>query len=426
MSHSHLEVSYLEFLSPKDDTTSMSSPTNVVPNVVAAAPRAASATAPAVAPMSTPDLLAAMLRTPPKISDLFFSPGKPPLVEISGKLAPAGATRALTNDDTRRIGSDLIGSNQEAIDNLEQLGSRDVSYSLPGAHRFRVNVFMQRGSCAIVMRVIPSKIPDFATLNLPAELGKIVELRNGIVLVTGPTGSGKSSTLAAIIDKINKEQSYHVLTIEDPIEFLHPHKNCIVNQRELHSDTPSFALALRAALRQAPKVILVGEMRDKETIEIAMEAAETGHLVLSTLHTIDASKTVERIVGAFPMAEQHTLRNRLAKSFRYIISQRLIPRKDGTGRIAVIEILKSTLRTREYVEKGEADGKPLLDAMRVGEQDGMQHFDGNIERLIRDGTIEMDTGLAYATNPGNLQLEMSDLKLDAEVEADPLLESSAT
>jgi twitching motility protein PilT len=402
----------------------MSSPTNVVPNVVAAAPRAAAAAAAAAVPITTPDLLAAMLRTSPKISDLFFSPGKPPLVEISGKLAPAGATRVLTNDDTRRIGADLIGSNQEAIDNLKQLGSCDVSYSLSGAHRFRVNVFMQRGSCAIVMRVIPSKIPDFATLNLPDELGKIVELRNGIVLVTGPTGSGKSSTLAAIIDKINKEQSYHVLTIEDPIEFLHPHKNCIVNQRELHSDTPSFALALRAALRQAPKVILVGEMRDKETIEIAMEAAETGHLVLSTLHTIDASKTVERIVGAFPMAEQHTLRNRLAKSFRYIISQRLIPRKDGTGRIAVIEILKSTLRTREYVEKGESDGKTLLDAMRVGEQDGMQHFDGNIERLIREGIIEMDTGLAYATNPGNLQLEMSDLKLDAEAAADPLLETT--
>jgi twitching motility protein PilT len=402
----------------------MSSPVNGAPNIAAVAPRAAAAAAPAAAQMSTPDLLAAMLRTSPKISDLFFSPGKPPLVEISGKLAPAGATRVLTNDDTRRIGSDLIGSNQEAIDNLKQLGSCDVSYSLQGAHRFRVNVFMQRGSCAIVMRVIPSKIPDFATLNLPAELGKIVELRNGIVLVTGPTGSGKSSTLAAIIDKINKEQSYHVLTIEDPIEFLHPHKNCIVNQRELHSDTPSFALALRAALRQAPKVILVGEMRDKETIAIAMEAAETGHLVLSTLHTIDASKTVERIVGAFPMAEQHTLRNRLAKSFRYIISQRLIPRKDGTGRIAVIEILKSTLRTREYVEKGESDGKTLLDAMRVGEQDGMQHFDGNIERLIREGAIEMDTGLAYATNPGNLQLEMSDLKLEAEAEADPLLETT--
>lgn len=401
----------------------MSSPTNGAPNIAPSAPRAATAAAPAPAPMSTPELLAAMLRTSSKISDLFFSPGKPPLVEISGKLASAGAARALTTEDTRRIASDLIGNNKHAIDNLKELGSCDVSYSLPGANRFRVNVFMQRGTCAVVMRVIPGKVPDFETLNLPAELSKIVGLRNGIVLVTGPTGSGKSSTLAAVIDKINKEQSYHVLTIEDPIEFLHPHKNCIVHQRELHSDTPSFALALRAALRQAPKVILVGEMRDKETIEIAMEAAETGHLVLSTLHTIDASKTVERIVGVFPMAEQHAIRNRLAKSFRYIISQRLVPRKDGAGRVAVIEILKSTLRTREYVEKGEGEGKTLLDAMRVGGQEGMQHFDGDIERLVREGILDLDTGLAYATNAGNLQLELADFA-SSQVEADPLLETS--
>jgi twitching motility protein PilT len=404
----------------------MSSPVNNFPPEVPANPasRSAAAAAPAPAPFSTPALLAAMLKSASKISDLFFTPGKPPLVEINGKLAPAGVPRNLTIDDTRKIAADLIGNNPHALGNLKELGSCDVSYSLPGAHRFRVNIFMQRGSCAIVMRVIPSVIPDFDALNLPEELKKIVSLLNGIVLVTGPTGSGKSSTLAAIIDRINKEQSYHVLTIEDPIEFLHPHKNCIVNQRELHSDTPSFALALRAALRQAPKVILVGEMRDKETIEIAMEAAETGHLVLSTLHTIDASKTVERIVGAFPMAEQHTLRNRLAKSFRYIVSQRLVPRKDGGGRIAVIEILKSTLRTRDYVEKGEGDGKTLLDAMRVGGQEGMQHFDGDIERLIRNGTLDMETGLAYATNAGNLQLDMSDLRLDAEekVKADPLLE----
>jgi twitching motility protein PilT len=408
----------------------MSSPVDSAPPALpgTAAPRsaapAAAAAAPAPAPFSTPALLAAMLKSATRISDLFFTPGKPPLVEISGKLAPAGVPRNLTIDDTRKIAADLIGNNPHALGNLKELGSCDVSYSLPGAHRFRVNIFMQRGSCAIVMRVIPSVIPDFDALSLPEELKKIIGLRNGIVLVTGPTGSGKSSTLAAIIDRINKEQSYHVLTIEDPIEFLHPHKSCIVNQRELHSDTPSFALALRAALRQAPKVILVGEMRDKETIEIAMEAAETGHLVLSTLHTIDASKTVERIVGAFPMAEQHTLRNRLAKSFRYIVSQRLVPRKDGAGRIAIIEVLKSTLRTREYVEKGEADGKTLLDAMRVGGQEGMQHFDGDIERLIRNGTIDMETGLAYATNPGNLQLDMSDLRLEAEekVKADPLLE----
>ena len=400
----------------------MSSPTNA-PTIAPPTSRAPNGAAPAVAPapFATPPLLAAMLKTATNISDLFFTPGKPPLVEIGGKLAPAGMARVLTSDDTRRIASDLIGNNQHALDNLKEFGSCDVSYSLPGTDRFRVNIFMQRGSCAVVMRVIPGKIPDFDSLNLPAELKKIVELRNGIVLVTGPTGSGKSSTLAAIIDRINTEQSYHVLTIEDPIEFLHPHKNCIVNQRELHSDTPSFALALRGALRQAPKVILVGEMRDKETIEIAMEAAETDHLVLSTLHTIDASKTVERIVGVFPMAEQHTLRTRLAKSFRYIVSQRLVPRKNGAGRMAIIEILKSTLRTREYVEKGESDGKTLLDAMRVGEAEGMQSFDGDIERLIREGKLDMETGLAYATNPGNLQLDMSDLRLDAE--ADPLLET---
>jgi twitching motility protein PilT len=355
---------------------SASSPVNAAVSVAAAR---------ATEPFSTPSLLAAMLKTSPKISDLFFSPGRPPLVEIGGKLSTAGIARSLTSDDTQHIASELIGKQQHAIENLKE-----------------------RGSCAIVMRVIPGNVPAFESLNLPTELKKIVGLRNGIVLVTGPTGSGKSSTLAAIVDKINDEQCYHVLTIEDPIEFLHPHKNCIVNQRELHSDTPSFALALRAALRQAPKVILVGEMRDKETIEIAMEAAETGHLVLSTLHTIDASKTVERIVGAFPMAEQHALRNRLAKSFRYIISQRLVPRKDGVGRVAIIEILKSTLRTREYVEKGEVEGKTLLDAMRVGEQEGMQHFDGDIERLIRNGTIDRDTGLAYATNPGNLQLDLSE------------------
>jgi twitching motility protein PilT len=401
----------------------MSSPTNPVATVASAAPRAAAAAAPAAAPMSTPVLLAAMLRTSAKISDLFFSPGKPPLVEINGKLVPAGAARSLTCEDTRRIAADLMGDNQDAAENLRKLGSCDVSFSLPGSNRFRVNIFMQRGTCAVVMRVIPGKVPDFESLNLPLELGKIVGLRNGIVLVTGPTGSGKSSTLAAIIDKINKEQSYHVLTIEDPIEFLHPHKNCIVHQRELHADTPSFALALRAALRQAPKVILVGEMRDRETIEIAMEAAETGHLVMSTLHTIDASKTIERIVGAFPMAEQHTLRNRLAKSFRYIISQRLVPRKDGTGRVAAFEILKSTLRTREYVEKGEGDGKTLLDAMRVGSQDGMQTFDGEIEKLIREGVVDLDTGLAYSTNPGNLQLELADL---AQELSDPLLETTAT
>jgi twitching motility protein PilT len=399
-------------------TASAAAPARAPQATASAAPQSApaqgtvtaqsAAAAPASAPFSTPALLAAMLRSAPKISDLFFSPGKPPMVEVNGKLAPVGA-RTLTPDDTRHISSELIGNNKHALGNLKDQGSCDVSYSLPGSSRFRVNVFMQRGTCAVVMRVIPSRVPSFEELNLPAELQQIIGLRNGIVLVTGPTGSGKSSTLAAVIDLINKQQSYHILTIEDPIEFLHPHQSCIVHQRELHSDTNSFAQALRAALRQAPKVILVGEMRDRETIEIAMEAAETGHLVMSTLHTIDASKTVERVVGVFPLAEQHAIRNRLAKSFRFIVSQRLIPRKDGGGRVAAIEILKSTLRTREYVEKGEGEGKTLLDAMRVGTTEGMQHFDGEIEKLVRAGTIDFETGMAYATNAGNLRLELADV-----------------
>jgi len=275
------------------------------------------------------------------------------------------------------------------------------------------------------MRVVPDRIPGFQDLNLPEALKEVVDLRNGIVLVTGPTGSGKSSTLAAILDKMNEDKAYHILTIEDPIEFLHRHKKATIHQRELHSDTPTFALALRAALRQAPKVILVGEMRDRETIEIALEASETGHLVMSTLHTIDASKTVERIVGVFPLADQQAVRTRLSKAFRFIVSQRLLPKADGKGRIAAVEILKSTMRTREYVEKGESEGKSLLDAMRDGTTEGMQHFDGEIEKLIRAGIVEFDTGLSYSTNTGNLRLEMADFLEERQNNA-PAHKSSAT
>ena len=383
-----------------------------------AATRALTPVASASKPVPTPALLLAMLAVDNKVSDLILSPGSFPMVELSGQLSPVkiSGMGPLTPEDTRRIAYELIDGGKLATEALHTLGSCDISYRVPGRCRFRVNIFQQRASHAIVMRVIPQNIPTLASLNLPPQLGEIADLKNGIVLVTGPTGSGKSSTLAAVLDRINETHSYHILTIEDPIEFMHRHKRSIVHQRELHSDTPSFALALRAALRQAPKVILVGEMRDRETIEIALEAAETGHLVLSTLHTIDAAKTVERIIGAFPLGEQHTIRNRLAKSFRAIVSQRLIPRKDGSGRVAIVEILKSTLRTREYVEKGEQDGKTLLEAMADGDTDGMQHFDGEIEKLIRAGLIEMSTGLAYATNPGNLRLLLSDLG-SAETEA---------
>jgi twitching motility protein PilT len=355
-----------------------------------------------------------MLQVSPNVSDLIFSPGKPPQVELSGKLTGVriGDLSVLTADDTHRIARDLMSGNSKAQELLLNHGSCDLSYSVPGKSRFRVNIFMQRGTCAIVMRVISTGIPSFEQLALPEQLRDIANLKNGIVLVTGPTGSGKSSTLAAIIDLINETCSYHVVTIEDPIEFIHRHKKSTVHQRELHSDTPTFGLALRAALRQAPKVILVGEMRDRETIETALEASETGHLVLSTLHTIDASKTVERIVGVFPMAEQQLIRTRLSGSFRWIVSQRLVPRKDGAGRTAVVEILRSNQRTREYMERGERDGKSLLDAIKDGNLDGMQSFDQELERLVRVGTIKVETALAYASNQNNLRLMLSDMVED--------------
>jgi twitching motility protein PilT len=367
--------------------------------------------APAQRVIHTAQLITAMLKSNAHVSDLIFSPGRAPQIEVSGQLVELkykGLER-LSAADTKSIAYDIMGDNEHPLRKLDQDGSADLSYGLPGVGRFRVNIFRQRGSCAIVMRVIPDKIPGFDDLKLPSTLEDIVHIKNGIVLVTGPTGSGKSSTLAAVIDKMNMDKAFHILTIEDPIEFLHRHKKATIHQRELHSDTPTFALALRAALRQAPKVILVGEMRDRETIEIALEAAETGHLVLSTLHTIDASKTVERIVGVFPVADQHSVRTRFGKAFRFIVSQRLLPKKDGKGRIAAIEILKSTLRTRDYVEKGESEGKTLLDAMRDGDTDGLQHFDGELEKLLRAGTIDFDTAMAYSTNPGNFRLEVADL-----------------
>jgi len=359
----------------------------------------------------TPNLIATIITANPKTSDVIFSPGRAPQAKANGQLVPIRiqGVGILTPEDTAQIAADLIGKNAQALQKLKEEGSCDISYSLAKVSRFRVNVFTQRGSCAIVMRVIPSSVPDFGALNLPRQLTEAANLRNGIVLVTGPTGSGKSSTLAAILNKINEEKAHHIITIEDPIEFLHTHKRGTVHQRELHSDTPSFGLALRAALRQAPEVILVGEMRDKETIEVALEAADTGHLVFSTLHTTDASKTVERIIGVFPLSDQNAIRNRLAKAFRFIVSQRLIPRQDGGGRVAVFEILKSTMRTREYVERGETEGKSLLDAMRDGENEGMQFFDGEIEKVIRAGLVDIHTGLSYATNPGNLRLQLADL-----------------
>ena len=350
-----------------------------------------------------------MLQTSPNVSDLIFSPGRPPQVEVRGQLLPcAGYTAgALSSDETRRIASELLGSNQNAVSALREHGSCDTSYGLTGIARFRVNVFIQRGSCAVVMRVIPTTIPDFAALHLPAHLAEIANLRDGIVLVAGPSGSGKSSTLAAMLDRINETQSYHVVTVEDPIEFLHNHKKCTIHQRELHSDTPSFSLALKAALRQSPKVILVGDIRDRETVVTVLEAAETGHLVLSSLHANSAEETIDRLMASFSQNEQAAVRSRLARLFRYIVCQKLLPRRNGEGRALAVEIVRSTPLTREWVELGVNAGRTLAEAMQAGPNEHTHFLDEAIANLVRNGEVELDTALLHATNPARLREELS-------------------
>jgi twitching motility protein PilT len=352
-------------------------------------------------------LLETMLDYSPGISDLNLSVGRPPQVELDGQLktVPFAGLERLMPYHTELIAMRLLAGKRDVADKLIKTGSTDLSYSLAKRTRFRVNVFAQRGTYSIVLRVIPNRVPTVEELGIPTQLNEIANERNGIVLVTGPTGSGKSTTLAAIINKINEDKAVHIITIEDPIEYLHPHNKSTINQREVGNDTQTFALALRAALRQAPKVILVGEMRDVETISIALEASETGHLVLSTLHTIDASKTIDRIVGVFPKNEERQVRTRFSQAFRWVVSQRLIP-KEGGGRMAICEILRSNSRTKEYVQEGEREGKSLSDAMADGALDGMQTFDGELERLIGEGKLDKETALSYATNRTNLQLRL--------------------
>lgn len=359
--------------------------------------------------IATDSLLAAMLQASGEISEIIFSPGRAPQVEIHGQLIPVQSPRlqAMTADDTRRIGSDLIGSNKQAVTMLREQGFCDVSYGLSGKARFRANIFIQRGSCAIVMRVIPSTVPSLSSLGLPCSLEEVGALHEGIVLVTGPRASGKSSTLAALLDRINEQQTCHIITIEDPIEFLHNHKKATVHQRELHSDTPSFIVALRAALRQAPRVILVSEIRDVEILEIILEAAETGHLVLSSLNTVDAVKTVERFIGMFEPAEHDEVRGRLAKTLRFVISQRLIPRKDGHGRAAAVEVLKVNARIRGCIEHESHPGTNLLREMKQG-ANGTQTFDEAIANLVRTGIVDFETAASFATDSAGLNAALGE------------------
>ena len=351
---------------------------------------------------ATDDLLAAMLRADPRVSDLIFSPGRKLQVQVNGEFAAVemAGLSSLTADDTRRIASDLIGNNKAAIGMLREQGYCDVSYALPGLARFRVNVFIQRGSCAVVMRVIPTAVPDFKTLGAPEQLREVAALHDGLVLIAGPRGSGKSSTLAALLNCINETEACHIITIEDPIEFLLNHKRATIHQRELHSDTPSVSHAMRAALRQVPNVIAVGELKDREAMDLALEAAETGHLVLSTMNTLNAHKTVERFVGAFPTGEQSAVRERLALMLRCVISQRLLPRKNDGGRVAVYEIVNSgsgLMNCLRETQGGESrdHAEPLLSSGPIG-------LDTELERLVLSGTVTPEIALAHATDAREL------------------------
>ena len=348
-----------------------------------------------------------MLQAAPNVSDLIFSPGKPPQVEVRGQLLPFERYGILSSDETRKLASELLGNNQNAVSALREHGSCDTSYGLTGIARFRVNVFIQRGSCAVVMRVIPTEIPNFERLRLPENLKETANLREGIVLVSGPAGSGKSSTLAAILDHINATQSYHVVTVEDPIEFLHNHKRCTIHQRELHSDTPSFSMALKAALRQSPKVILLGDIRDRETVEIVLEAAETGHLVLSSVRANSASDSIERLLGHFATPEHPAVRSRLARQFRYLICQKLIPRVHGEGRALAVEVVKSAPLTREFIELGLHAGRTLAEAMHAGGDSDMRFLDVEIANLVRAGEVDLEAAALHAANAAALREEFS-------------------
>ena len=347
-------------------------------------------------------ILVKMLDYHRDVSDLNFTVGKPMQVESAGELIPVDikpAFKTLSPFQTEILALNLINQDRRLTKTLLNEGSCDLSYGLPGKARFRVNIFSQGGSLSIVLRKLESKIPTIEERNLPKTMYKIAEEKNGLVCVTGATGSGKTTTLAAILDQINESKSVHVITLEDPVEYQHPHKKSTFNQRELGLDYDTYAGGLRAALRQAPKVILVGEMRDRETVEIGLSAAETGHLVLSTLHTVDAGQTINRVLGMFKTEEENQIRIRLADTIRWIVSQRLVP-KVGGGRVAAFEILGSNLRVKDAILQGESEGKTFYEIMQAGKPFGMTTFDDFLVSLYEQGLITQGNALAYASRKG--------------------------
>jgi twitching motility protein PilT len=349
-------------------------------------------------------LLAAMLQAGDGVSDLLFIVGKPPQVEAHGKLRPLGTLlpgSVLTARFAEQLARCVINGNERLLGDFASLGSCDCSYSVENLARFRVNIFKQNGHHAMVMRKLQSQIPSLDKLGLPPVFKDVIKERTGIIFVTGGTGSGKTTTLAALLNELNQTEAIHIVTLEDPIEFLHPHLNSTFSQRELGKDFHDFATGLRAALRQAPKVILVGEIRDRETMEIAMTASETGHVVFSTLHTINAGQSVNRIVGMFTKDEEKQVRQRLADTVRFIISQRLVP-KVGGGRILITEFLGNNLRSRETMIYGEAENRSFQDIIESASSFGWHTFDQSLLKAYRAGLIAEDTAMTYCTHKNKM------------------------
>jgi twitching motility protein PilT len=356
--------------------------------------------------------ITAMLETFGNVSDLNVTVGKGLQVESSGKLTPvtvAPAVETLTPFQAEVFALNLVGGDQRLLTDLVVQGSSDLSYNLGTKARFRVNIFSQKGNYTTIMRKLETKIPTVEGLKLPPIFSKMAKELNGLVLVTGSTGSGKSTTLAALLNEINEEKSVHVVTLEDPIEFVHPHKMATFNQRELGNDYDTFASGLRAALRQAPKVILVGEMRDRETMEIGLTASETGHLVVSTLHTVDAGQTINRCLGMFEQEEQTQVRNRLVDTVRWIVCQRLLPREGG-GRVAALEIMGMNLRVKDVILNGESEGKTYYEIIEAGSAMGMQTFDQHILRLFEEGLVSEETAMAYCSRKSAIGRGMDRIK----------------
>lgn len=357
-------------------------------------------------------VLGKMLDYHPDVSDLNFTVDKPLQVEHDGELRKITIEpdiERLTPFQTEMIALNLIGGNRRLTEDLIRSGSCDASYTLTGRARFRVNIFSQRGNYSCVMRKLNTKIPTLKELKMPEIFLQMAKEKTGLVLVTGATGSGKSTTLAALLNEINEQRSIHIITLEDPVEFVHPQKMATFNQRELGNDFDSFATGLRAALRQAPKVILVGEMRDRETVEIGLSAAETGHLVLSTLHTIDAGQTINRILGMFEPEEQEQVRVRLADTLRWVVSQKLAP-KIGGGRYALLEIMGNSIRTKDTIIHGESEGKSFYEIIEAAYTFGWRHFDHACLEAYENNIITEEVALLNASKRGIVSRGIDNIK----------------